>query len=322
MIGAVKEILRRAVAASLRWRARLSGEPLAIALVYHRVGDPGEGRWERLVPALGSSLFRSQVEHLLSCYRPMPASELLTAARARRRGDPIPVAITFDDDLRSHLEVAAPILRAAGAPATFFLTGATLDGPFAFWWERLERAIDAAAISQPELAALTGAEATSASAASAARAFAPAIEAMAPEEQDRVSDALLERLGSDPPSAGLRSDEVRRLAASFEIGFHTRRHRLLTRLDDEALDAALRDGRDELERTAAAPLRLIAYPHGKANARVAASARAAGYEVGFTGAEERIDAGTEPLLVGRFTPRYAAGGRFALQLGRALRADR
>ena len=68
--------------------------------------------------------------------------DLPAAARARRPGEPVPVALTFDDDLPSHREHAAPVLARHGAPATAFLCGA--DGPF--WWQLLQRAIDDRAV--------------------------------------------------------------------------------------------------------------------------------------------------------------------------------
>ena len=52
------------------------------------------------------------------------------------------MAITFDDDLRSHVDFAAPLLARVGATATFFLSGSSLDDPNRFWWERLQEAFD------------------------------------------------------------------------------------------------------------------------------------------------------------------------------------
>ena len=52
------------------------------------------------------------------------------------------MAITFDDDLPEHVRDALPALRAADLPATFFLNGASLHSPHAFWWEELQQAVD------------------------------------------------------------------------------------------------------------------------------------------------------------------------------------
>ena len=250
-------------------------------------------------------------------YRVVPASELLAAVRARRWGQRIPVAITFDDDLPCHLDHAAPILRDEGATATFFLTGIGLEGPGAFWWERLERAFDEGVIDSEGVRALTGLEPVPG--ATGARAFAPAIQQLPPPEKERVSQALLERLGGDPQDTGLRAGQIRQLAdQGFEIGFHTRDHDELTSLGDDALERAMVEGRDAVERAAGRSLATIAYPHGAADERVATAAREAGYTAGFTTTSEAIDERTNPLLIGRLYPTYDSADRFALTLARAL----
>jgi peptidoglycan/xylan/chitin deacetylase (PgdA/CDA1 family) len=67
------------------------------------------------------------------------------------------------------------------------------------------------------------------------------------------------------------------------IGFHTCRHHYLPLLENEELPTALEEGRAELEELTG-PLTVVAYPHGAADERVAAAARAAGFAVGYTGA--------------------------------------
>ena len=322
MLEAGKRLLRRGLALLLRLRCQLSARPVGLAIAYHRVGGPGEDRYSRLLPAVGSELFAAQVRHLIRAYRVVPASELMEAVRSRRRGERIPVAITFDDDLLCHIEDAAPILSEEGAPATFFLTGAGMDGPRSFWWERLERAFDEGAVDSADMRALAGVEPVPG--ATGARAYAPVIQALALPEKHRISQALLERLGGEPPDAGLRTEHIRQLAdQGFEIGFHTREHHLLTGLDDGELELAMTAGRDALERAAGEPLTTIAYPHGGADERVAVAARAAGYAWGFTTTAEPVDERTDPLLIGRLYPTYDSADRFALTLGRALaRASR
>ena len=88
--------------------------------------------------------------------------------------------------------------------------------------------------------------------------------------------------------------------------------------DDDALAAALTDGREALEGAAGERIDTVAYPHGRADARVAAAARAAGFRFGFTGRPDAVDAQSDPLLLGRLQPTYRSAGAFALQLVRAL----
>jgi peptidoglycan/xylan/chitin deacetylase (PgdA/CDA1 family) len=102
------------------------------------------------------------------------------------------------------------------------------------------------------------------------------------------------------------------------IGFHTRRHHVLPTLDDASLAAALQDGRAELETWAGGRVVTIAYPHGKADERVAAAARTAGFEVGFTGEAAGIGSAANPLLLGRHTPSHRSARHLALQIVAAL----
>jgi hypothetical protein len=142
-----------------------------------------------------------------------------------------------------------------------------------------------------------------------------AIEYMSPEERAAVADRLEEWLGPDPDDAGMREPDVQRLvAAGMTIGFHTRRHDALLWLSDDALDAALREGREELERVVGRALDLIAYPHGHADERVAEAARAAGFVIGFGVADQAVWPDSDPLLQGRITPTYRSRGHFATQL--------
>jgi peptidoglycan/xylan/chitin deacetylase (PgdA/CDA1 family) len=290
--------------------ARLSARSSGVALVYHRIGDPPGDPRRELVPALGSRLFRRQVRHLVSYCQIVSAAELLPAVRRRRRGCPLPVAITFDDDLPSHLDTAAPILAEFGATATFFVSGASLHRPFRFWWERLQAATDR------DLGSL---DLQLGDHNRAIHAVALQIENLPPRERDDVAAKLGELLGADPEESGLRAEALERLARhNVEIGFHTRRHDRLPQLDDEQLLAAMRAGRSEIESAVGRPLSTISYPHGAADVRVAAAARAAGFEFGFTGRCEPVTANAEPLLLGRVSPSYYSAGELMFDVGLTL----
>jgi peptidoglycan/xylan/chitin deacetylase (PgdA/CDA1 family) len=234
---------------------------------------------------------------------------------ARRRGQRIPIAITFDDDLACHVTQSAPLLRRAGLTATFFLTGASLSGPFAFWWERLQ------AVADGDLAharAILGAPAGRGD----IHALGLEVQSMQPAERDAVADRLAEALGPDLDDAGLRASQVRALVdAGFEIGFHTRHHDFLPNLEDDALAAALSDGRSELEEVVGRPLDAFAYPYGGVDARVAEAARDAGFNYAFTCRPEAVGRGTDPLLIGRVEEVFDSTGRFALRLLRRLWAQ-
>jgi peptidoglycan/xylan/chitin deacetylase (PgdA/CDA1 family) len=293
---------------------RFSGRRVGLAVVYHSVGDPQGDPRRELVPALGTRLFAAQLRHLNDRYHLVSASELLEATTRRRRGQRFPATLTFDDDLRSHAEVALPILRELGLAAAFFVSGSSLDGPFTFWWERLQLAVDRG-LALPEILQRSG----PAEGRDDIHRLGRRIEAMAAEERDTVASDLAALVGPDPPEAGLRAADIQVLAdAGNEIGFHTVRHDPLPTLDDQALRRAVRDGRSLLEEVIGQDVTVIAYPHGRTDERVAEAARAAGYTIGFSGAPEPVRPTSDPLLLGRFNPSYRSVGHLAVQLARAL----
>jgi peptidoglycan/xylan/chitin deacetylase (PgdA/CDA1 family) len=300
------------LAAPVERVARRSAARAGVALVYHRVGDPPGDFSRELLPALGSRLFAEQVRYLNERYRLCPASRLLEAASERRVGEPFPVAITFDDDLRSHLDIAGRILARAGAPATFFLTGASLHGPHRFWWERLQEARDRGIDVTP--LGIAGPRAD-------VHELGRAIESLPPRRLQKVDAALRRLVRPDPVDAGLRAEHVAALVADgFEIGFHTRRHHRLPGLAAAELDAAMVEGRAELEAAAGATLTTIAYPHGRADERVAAAARAAAFAAGFTGAPGPVTPASDALLLCRVSPSYTSVGELAFDVALAVRS--
>jgi peptidoglycan/xylan/chitin deacetylase (PgdA/CDA1 family) len=301
--GALERVLLLA-AAGLAAAQRLRGPGTGLALVYHRLAPSAGDPARELLPAIALDDFRAQLRVLRRHYRAVPASELPEAARTRRRGQRLPVAITFDDDDPGHLRHAAPALAAAGLPATFFLCGASLDAPRAFWWERLQALVDAGGTPP---AGLPG----------DLHAAALAIEAMPAAERERVDGLLAAAVGDPPPDAGLRAPEVAALAATFEIGFHTLRHHSLDTLDDTELARAMREGRAPLEAAAGGALRCVAYPSGRTDVRTAGAAATAGFATGYTTTGRALLAGDDLRLIGRIEPRSPSLGVFALKLAGA-----
>ena len=316
-----QERLRQFVALVLERLVRWSGRRLGLVLVYHKIAEVPGDRARELVPALGIRLFESQLEHLRRRYRVVAASQLPTAVSQRRRGEPFPVAITFDDDLASHVDLAAPALRSAGLPATFFLCGASLRGPHTFWWEALQAVIDQGLVGADDVPGLDAPALRAALARDpfAIQRVASSLECLPPAERDAVAKELSRRATPAIRDRSFGAEHIRGLVASgFTLGFHTREHFLLTTLQDEELRRALRDGKEELE-AAAGGITLLAYPHGKADERVAVAAEEAGYVLAFTGRREPVRPETNPLLIGRVEPRADSPGRFALELAGALR---
>ena len=285
--------------ASLRRRLSRPQPDAGIVLAHHRVGEPAGDRERELVPALATSSFEERLEVLVDGYRVVSASHILEAAVTRGRDEPVPVALTFDDDLDSHLDVVVPILLQRGLPATFFV-GPPLSAGLAFWWEDLQALADGGELPS-RLGSLPGTDLgpVARREPNAIHMLGRTIESLPANERDAVADEL-HRLAGISTRRRLDGQGMAALVeAGFELGFHTARHYLLTTLDDVRLGRELTDGREALNEISGKPITTMAYPHGKADARVAEAARAAGFEVAFTGGSKRVDRTTNALLAPR-----------------------
>lgn len=308
----IRERVRLLVAGTLERRVRRSPAIRGAAIVFHAVHPHGGDPDVEIDPPVATTRLDRAVGYLARHYELVSASELPSAARTRGAGERVPIALTFDDDLPGHLEHAAPVLERHGAGATAFLCGARSP----FWWQLLQVAVDTRAIDPPALDPVPP-ELVEQALERRPRAIgrlAKAVEDLAPAERDRVSACLEGAVAVTPPLLGMEGAAA--LAArGWEIGFHTRRHDVLTVLDDRALREAIHDGREEV--LGGGP-RTLAYPHGKAGEREAAAAREAGYRTAYTGRAEIFTDHTDPHLIGRLQPDTGTLGRFALQLARML----
>jgi len=323
--------MRSAVGSAALLRVlRLSRGKIGVTLVYHRVAEKAGDRRTELVPAIDARDFARQLTLVAGHFQPVQASELPIAVARRRRGGRIPIAVTFDDDISEHHSIVAPLLRARRVPATFFLTGAFLEPTASFWWDDLQKAIDARAVAADDLKPLDPSAVVAAlhRRPYAIHRLASEIEQMQPPERRRIGELLSERASAQKAlgAGALTPSEVAALSVDFEIAFHTRRHDLLPALEDVELRLALSEGRSEIEALVGHPLTAIAYPHGKADSRVAAAARAAGFVCGYTGRQAIFRLGEDPMLIGRLEPQPGVPpSQFAWSLVKplvgAIRAD-
>jgi peptidoglycan/xylan/chitin deacetylase (PgdA/CDA1 family) len=286
--------VRRLVAAGAAIRGR------ALVLVFHRItrdGEPSSG----IVPAVPLEVFRRQLEEILEVGDIVPLPTLLEETRLHARPR---FALTFDDDYVSHHDVALPVLRERGLPATFFVGGRSLHGLAPLWFEVLDALVLSAGVI--EVGRRLGIESRD------VRDLAETCE----NDRDlqlriEAEDASVER--------HLTADEIAALAdANMTIGFHTLHHRLLTRLSDDEVDAALKGGRSELEDVVGHRLRLFAYPHGKADGRTATRVRHAGYVAAWTGRPGAVTPRDDPYFLGRWEAGPVHGDGFAARVATTL----
>lgn len=238
-----------------------------VILMYHRVAAP---RRDAYGLAVQPARFTDHVEQLQRLGAVVPLEDLLVPSRAAR------VALTFDDGYRDNATVAAPVLAAAGLPATYFVTTARLGGQ-RFWWDRLAHALlgphplptgaDLALGDSAVWVSLHDDEARHVALRFVHRRLRP----LPPSELEEAVDGILRALQvdvADDDGLSMTWQELRELADQphAQIGAHTRTHLQLAGqrrgLQHEEVVGSVEDLRQRLGR----PVTSFAYPFGSPRA--------------------------------------------------------
>ncbi len=265
---------------------------------------------------------------LAAWFEVLPLDE---AVRRLVRGElpPRALAITFDDGYADNHDVALPVLRAHGLPATFFIATGYLDGG-RMWNDTVVESVRRCAAGELDLRGLELPlpDAFRLDSAAARRAAIDALllatKYLPPAERLAAVGRIAERAGAALPSTLMMSSaQVRAMAdAGMQIGAHTVSHPILARLDDgQALDEMVRS-KARLEELLARPVTLFAYPNGRPGRdylpRDVALAQQAGFVAAVSTSPGAARRGDDPFQLPRFTPwdrtRLAFGARMARNL--------
>ena len=265
-------------------------------LTYHHVAEDEPGYpFDAGVADATPAQFRRQMEMLARHGTPIGIDELVRALD----GAPLPknpVMVTFDDGYRSCHDVALPILRAVGMRATFFVPTRFISERRLYWWERIAYVLSqgrrpAVTLTYPRPVEIVRAE------PSAHHKLTDIIKNTPGLDIDRFLDELCEVFGVEwnreieaqhADGLVMTWDHLRALTrAGMDVESHTRGHRVLQTLDDDALRDELAGSKAELESQLGRPIRAIAYPVGRRIARlktIRSAVEAAGYQVGLSNA--------------------------------------
>lgn len=302
-------------------------QPGVLILLYHRVADPGADP-QRL--AVHPDRFARHLRAIRRSADVLSLAELETA----REGGRLPdrgVAITFDDGYADNAVMAAPLLRQAEVPATFFVTSSYTDGAREFWWDELEQwflrpgvlpATLRLSIGRTPWTAALGSsttwseqdardhqgwtvdEADPTPRHTAYRRLCTALKPLAGRDRSRVLDELAAQVGRTPyvrpTHAAMTGPQLAALAAEpgLTVGSHGVTHAALGRLPIGEQRRELEDSRTALAALTARPVTHLAYPFGgraDQSWRTRRAARAAGYTAACA---------NEPGLVRKRTSRF------------------
>ncbi len=257
--------------------------PPSLVLTYHRIAS---GR-DPLQQCVSPEHFAAQLAALGDLAEIVPLRELERPSSRKR------VAITFDDGYRDNATVAAPLLRAAGAPATFFLPARILGDPAEFWWDRLEHAhLDEHPTLPAVLVVIAGTEVRidirdAAGVHRSLKTLNRRLRSLPPATIDDVVGQVEAQLGTGggPCSAHalLSAREVVELGADplFEVGAHGMTHAMLTALTSDEQRTEIVEAKTALEAAIGSAVTSFAYPYGTPesfDARTLGLVELAGYE--------------------------------------------
>lgn len=287
-------------------------------LIYHRVLP----RPDPLQPEIPTSaLFERHMRWLSRVYNVLALGEAVT----RLRDGTLPsmaVAVTFDDGYADNYEVALPILRRLGVPATFFVASGFLDGG-RMWNDAVIETVRAWRGDELTFGPLGMAGLPMKTGQDRRRAIDRLLTELKHRplaERDRlVSDlANLGRLPAGSPM--MTSEQVRALhRAGMTVGGHTRWHPILKVLTDEDAKSEILGGKTDLEELLGEPVDLFAYPNGRPHrdfdARHSRMVADLGFRAAVTTAWGAADSDTDPFRLPRFTPWDSETWKFILRLG-------
>ena len=316
--------MRRAAARALRYsgltwiRGATERSSLTI-LAYHRVLALQESLlypFQSMV--MPRDLFEQQMSHLRQHYTMLTLLEAVERLRTRNL-PPRSVCVTFDDGYRDNFDVALPILKKYGVPATFFVVTGVMEGKSRLlWdevvsrireikdtrgWEEMHRETMPSWL-QEKLGLLEAGEP------------AETIGERLVRDMNRVPlrerEEALQILRRATPGGGKCSDpplvswdelrEIRR--AGMLVGAHTVSHPFLDELDHPAAKQEIEGSITTLAERLDEPITLFSYPRGRFKEEVKRWLQEAGVEAAVTTELGRNSPGTDPYALRRFDAGY------------------
>ncbi|MDB5448840.1 MAG: polysaccharide deacetylase [Phenylobacterium sp.] len=275
--------------------------------------------------------FRRHMEFIRAHCTVLPLAEALDRLQAGELQGPT-VAITFDDGFQNVHDVAFPILRELGLPATTFLCTALVDGDDTLWFCRLNQAVTA---TRSTSLCWRGHDFDLADARARARSLVTlkALLKVLPHNElldevrgivsDLVDSAAVAEVAA--PFRILDTESIRSMVASglMEFGGHTLHHPIISRLPDDQLRTEILQSIHDTEALTGRPCRLFAYPNGDYDARAIEILRSAGVTAAVTTLKGLNTAATPALELrrvgaGPFASPAAIGRRVLRSVQRAV----
>ena len=285
-----------------------SGSPLknAARVAFHKVGGLNMARWVnrnglRILMyhrfSQREALAR-QCAHIRARYSPVSMSQAANWLAGRRQLPKNALAVTVDDGYRDFYQVAYPVLREYGIPATVYLVSDFVDRSCWLWVDQvrygfLQAQAPSFRLDLPGHSPRSFQLGTPEMRKAAACAVVEAAKEISNTERLRLLKTLpgqLEvRLPEEAPAEyeALRWEEVREMAAAgIEFGAHTRTHPVLSRLAGEReLVIEIAGSKRQIEQQVGRAAEHFCYPNGAwddVGSRAVEAVRAGGFRTAVT----------------------------------------
>lgn len=247
----------------------------------------------------------------------------LDAAVAHLKAGTLPAraaCISFDDGYADNHNVALPILRKHGLPATFFIATGFLDGG-RMWNDTVIESVRLSRLTTLDLGELgCYVVNTPMEKASAIGALIGNIKYLPTDKRLAVVQRIVDAAQVSPPNdLMMTSTQIKAMRqAGMQIGAHTVSHPILAGLSDAQARAEIKGSKDFLESSLGEHVGLFAYPNGKPGEDYSPQSvevvRSLGFDAAVStqwGASRMQD---DSLQIKRFTPWDKTRYRFGLRL--------
>ena len=295
------------------------GESRLSVLIFHRVlpepdpwllGEMDAQRFDRLLSLIGNAFQVFTLGHAI-------------ALQDSGRLPPRALTITFDDGYADNAQIALPLLRRHGLPATFFVATGFLDGG-RMWNDTVIETLRRCTLANIDLSPWGAGVVPLGTPALGRAAFEQVlakVKYFSLSEREQALAQLHAAAGRPalPDTLMMTSGELRALhQAGMELGGHTVHHPILSVLPDAQAESEIRAGRDTLKAITGAPVEVFAYPNGAPgrdyDQRHVAMVKRLGFKTAVSTAPGVVTASSDRYQVPRFTPWDPSPWRWAGRL--------
>jgi peptidoglycan/xylan/chitin deacetylase (PgdA/CDA1 family) len=289
------------------------GQRTCTILLYHGVSDAPD-RDEELFDGrfVTTAAFRRQMRFLVRHFDVMSLREAVDQVESgtpfRRRS----AVVTFDDGYRNNFDVAHPVLREFGVPATYFVATDFIGGVRRPWWDRVQEMVHPSRrLGTVKVTVDSGDRSFDLSTVPARRRlYLDVMRAVQsrPSEEQSIMGGLERSLGAPERASDGNGfvdwDELRAVASEplVEVGGHSGSHAHLSSLSQEDARVEVLGSKQTLENALGVSVTSFAYPYGTQASYTEETVeilKEAGFSCGLTGVEGKVDCRTDRFQLRR-----------------------